>query len=319
LAFLGNPTAALTEEKQPHAAFGSARLEMTTAIVPYSASPSSVVGTEQDSDTLVSKPHDWQAYARAQPAARAIPTEKLVPLNLDLTSAIVTATGALPRILPFRASAAALSAFDIANFDELDTYIRAAIHAHTQVRIASAPPSALEELTLQGTALRRTLLKDAEALLSRDLLEPDCLRNFDARTGYRKLAFDLMGLAGLFRDHWPEITGRTGVITEELDRAELIGDQLVTLVGLRARTPAAIAEAAEQRRRHFTLLVRAYDQVRRAIGYLRFDEGDLEASAPSLYTGKQRKRRAATAHAPAPAPNQTQVPIPESAQLSTPH
>jgi hypothetical protein len=292
---------------------------MTTAIVPYSASPSSVVGTEPNSDTLVSLPHDWQAYARAQPAARAIPAKKLIALNLSLTSVVVKATGALPQILPFRASAAALSAFDITNFDELDTYIRAAIHAHTRFRIVSAPPSSLEELTLQGTALRRTLLKDAEALLSRKLLEADCLRNFDARTGYRKLAFDLMGLAGLFRDHWPEIAGRTGVITEELDRADLIGNQLVAVIGLRARTPAVIAEVAEQRRRHFTLLVRAYDQVRRAIGYLRFDEGDLEAIAPSLYTGKKRKRRNATAHTPAPAPAQTQTPSPQSAQLSTPH
>ena len=45
------------------------------------------------------------------------------------------------------------------------------------------------------------------------------------------------------------------------------------------------------RQRAFTLLVRSYDEIRRAVVFVRWAEADADAFAPSLYT-KSRKLRA---------------------------
>ncbi|WP_437980893.1 hypothetical protein [Sorangium sp. So ce117] len=52
-------------------------------------------------------------------------------------------------------------------------------------------------------------------------------------------------------------------------------------------------EAADRRARAFSLLVHAYDQTRRAVAYLRWDEEDADTIAPSLYKGRTGR---ATAH-----------------------
>jgi hypothetical protein len=60
----------------------------------------------------------------------------------------------------------------------------------------------------------------------------------------------------------------------------------VSAVGSREEAPANVAEVAQQRQRNFTLFVKAYDEVRRAVSFLRWKEGDLDRIAPSLYSGR---------------------------------
>jgi hypothetical protein len=67
--------------------------------------------------------------------------------------------------------------------------------------------------------------------------------------------------------------------------------RLMTGVGVKERTPAAIAEVSLTRQRAFTLLVRVYDHMRRGVSYLRWDEGDVDTIAPSLYAGRNTARR----------------------------
>ncbi len=47
------------------------------------------------------------------------------------------------------------------------------------------------------------------------------------------------------------------------------------------------------RARAFTLFSRAYDQVRRAVNVLRWDEGDADSIAPSLYAGRGGRGKSA--------------------------
>ncbi len=103
---------------------------------------------------------------------------------------------------------------------------------------------------------------------------------------YKNLTFALMALAGLLRDNWQKIATKTATTSDDLDQAELIGDQLVNAVGTREQTPSSVADITEQRQRNFTLFLNAYDEVRRAITFLRWKEDDLESVAPSLYSGR---------------------------------
>ena len=226
------------------------------------------------------------AFERALPAAQALAASELVPINIDLPSAITATVGRLPAIMALREDAEALVRFDIAAFDQLETYTLATAYAHTLYMGASSPPEAIVGLNERGMQLRKTLYIDAVALATRNLISGDRIGAFKANIGYKNLAFDLMALAAILRRNWDKISGRTAITADDLDQAESIGERLVSAVGSRKKATTSISEAAAQRQRNFTLLLNAYDQVRRAVTFLRWNEGDADRIAPSLYSGR---------------------------------
>lgn len=232
-----------------------------------------------------------EAFEQALPAAAAINDDDLMPVNVDVPSAVATALGALPKILAYRADAAKLPGFDISHFDQLQLHTFAVGHAHAKFLAASAPPEAIAALNDRGMKLRDTMYLDAVALAHRGLINGDRMAEFKTNVGYKNLAFDLLGLATLLRENWDKIASRTGIQMSELDEAELLGRQLMDAVGAREQAPATAAQVQAQRQRNFTLFSRSYDQVRRAIGYLRWDDDDIEQICPSFYAGRGGSRR----------------------------
>jgi len=100
----------------------------------------------------------------------------------------------------------------------------------------------------------------------------------------------------------------------ELDQAEDLSERLLHAVAMRENQSNALAEAIQKRLQVFTLLVNAYDQARRAIAFLRWQEGDLEEIAPSLYAGRGRKKDEPAQPVPPPAtPANPAAPPPTSA------
>ena len=232
-----------------------------------------------------------EAFDQALPATAAISEDELMPVNVDVPSAVATALGALPRILAYRADAAKLPGFDISHFDQLQLHTFAVGHAHAKFLAASAPPEAIAALNERGMKLRDTMYLDAVALAHRGLINGDRMAEFKTNVGYKNLAFDLLGLATLLRENWDKIASRTGIQISELDEAELLGRQLMDAVGAREQAPATAAQVQAQRQRNFTLFARSYDQVRRAIGFLRWDTDDIEQICPSFYAGRGGSRR----------------------------
>jgi hypothetical protein len=113
-------------------------------------------------------------------------------------------------------------------------------------------------------------------------------------------------LAALIRDVWPKIAGKTMLQASELDQAETLADRIVTAVGHREQGPAVVATAAEDRQRAFTLFLNTYNQVRRAVHFLRWDQGDADAIVPSLYAvGRSARRKGEETEEPAPSANST--------------
>jgi hypothetical protein len=142
------------------------------------------------------------------------------------------------------------------------------------------PESWLPEL------VRRVATTDAVALAGRGLISGDRIGDFKANVGYKNVTYDLVGLASLLKQNWGKIAGKTAIQASELDAAEALAGQLISALSARDQMPVLIASAAVQRQRNFTLFAQAYDQVRRAISYLRWDNEDLERIAPSLYGGR---------------------------------
>jgi len=74
----------------------------------------------------------------------------------------------------------------------------------------------------------------------------------------------------------------------QVHEAALLGPSL--LVALAEEPLPKSSDASDTRQRAFSLLVTAYDEVRRAVTFVRWAENDVDAFAPSLYA-KSRKRR----------------------------
>ena len=148
------------------------------------------------------------------------------------------------------------------------------------------------------------------ALSKRGLIDGARLKELKGPQGHRNLAFDLLALVAMMREKWTELQGRTGIQAQELDTAEVLGDRVISGVGAREQGPAVVVAAADKRQRAFSLFVKAYDQARRAICFLRWDHGDMDTVAPSLYAGRGGSKRrgpetsevAPTPPAAAPAP-----------------
>jgi hypothetical protein len=214
----------------------------------------------------------------------------------------MTVIGALPRIMTFREQASQLIEYELKNFDNLESYALALMHAQGEYVSASAPPEPLLALHEEGITLRDNLYSDALALANRGLVNVEPLKVFKAALGYKNLADDLLGLSSLLRRSWEKIGARTTTTMAELDQAEDLSERLLHAVAVRENASNVLADAIQKRRQVFTLLVNAYDQVRRAISFLRWEEEDLDEIAPSLYAGRARSKSEPEQLQPPPPP-----------------
>lgn len=225
------------------------------------------------------------AYARRLEEIRAVPDDQLASLNIDVRDAISIVLGAIPKVGKLRDRMAKLPEFDVSIVDGLRDYAGATAVASSRHSIALAPADDIERLKGEARVLRATIRADALALARRGLIDRSRFARLRGNPGYSNLAFGLMAWASLMEDCWDTIQGKTPLGLEEIQHARQLGERLVVAVGARKRGPK-IAETARIRHQAFTLMVRAYDQVRRGITFLRWSEGDVDTIAPSLYAGR---------------------------------
>ena len=232
-----------------------------------------------------------QAFVRIEPELREL-SGNLWHVNVDIEAAVTTVLGVLPKIDWLRSEGPAhLADFDVARFDKLEDYALALGYAHAAYRATAEPVDTVPALAAEAAEVRGVLLSDAAALAKRGLLDPARVAKLHSPGGYGNIVFDVLGLVSLFRESWNHIENKTALRPGELDRAELSADGLLTAIGRRQRAHAVVSVAADVRHRAFTLMMRAYDEVRRALLYLRWHEGDADEFAPSLYAGRGKRRR----------------------------
>jgi hypothetical protein len=229
-----------------------------------------------------------EAYERVHPEMVARGESNLPAITLDIQTATATGRGAIVNILPFREQLhSEVPKFDVTLLDKLDTYAQALLQAEANYRVSTAPPEALVALGENGVKLRALLLSDAIALVNRELLNSKSLDNLKGPNGYRNISSDILTVSTLLRTNWSTISSKTGVTLAELDQAETLADQLNESFGIREQTPAKAAAAALERQQAYALFIEAYDQIRRAVSFLRWDKGDADTIAPSLYAANR--------------------------------
>jgi hypothetical protein len=220
-----------------------------------------------------------------------------------VVSTVTTALGILPKLAKLRSSIEKLPDFNHALVLNFETYAMALYEAHADYLSATRPKEALPDMVEEATKLRDLLYADAQALIQRDLLDPQEIREVRTGIGYKALAVDLTLLGESLQRRWELVQSKTALQLDELLRAQQLAKELLRVVGEREQAPAVAAEAAANRSRAFVLYLRAYDEVRRAVTFLRWKEGDWDLIAPSPYAGRAapKKKPEATAEPPAAA------------------
>ncbi len=203
-----------------------------------------------------------------------------------------------------------------AQIASLEDYAEAAAEANMRFETATAPPDDIVALTKTAMKMRETLRIDATALANRGLIDKNRLSAFKGDIGYKSVGFELLGWASVMHDAWATIQNKTPITEQELVDAKALAEQLIRAAGVREQTPAMVAEVAHIRRQAVTLMINAYDQTRRAIGFLRWNEDDLESIAPSLYGGRVRHPKDAPPPQPVPP---TPPPAPEPVKPAHTH
>jgi len=261
-------------------------------------------GTENDTQLTTRLPDPFgEAYRRRLPEILAVADEDLWPVNLDVRGAVMAVLGSLPEIRALQGQTSNLPRLDPSLVDALEDYALSTGEASARYVTAVTPKEDIVALNAAAVKQRDQLRTDALALASRGLMDPARLARFKGIVGYKNTGFELLSYANLFMECWPKIAGKTPVTLEEIHDAKRLGVRLVEAAGLREQAPIVVAEVARIRQRAFTLLMRAYDEVRRTVIFLRRRDGDADEIAPSLYAGRGgRKRPVAPPAAPALAP-----------------
>lgn len=247
-------------------------------------------------------PQAKAAFDRIIPELDALSTDALIPINIDIPRSISLVLGVLPGLLALRPTIAEhLPTHDLGLLDRLETYALAAWYAHLLWLSSGGAENALKPLLAEAVPLRENLLSDAEALARRGLLDADAVAEIRAGHGHMDTANDLVALSALFTASWPEIASKTAATEDEVKRAGELGPQILAALGVREHGVAPLpTDATDKRARAFSLFVHAYAQTRRAVAYLRWDEGDADEIAPSLYKGRRGRGASSTETAAEP-------------------
>jgi hypothetical protein len=240
-------------------------------------------------------------FEQLQSERDALKLEELVRPNVDVGRAVGMVLVSEPKIAALRrAMERELPEFDAGVVDRLRPVALAAGYANV-VFGPSPEETANKRLIAEATKLRVRLVRQAKALVEVELIEAAVVDKIRHIRTHRGLANNLIALSHLFRKEWDEIENVTVVSDEEVRRAGKLGMSLLEQLGSKDVASAAESEAsraAEIRVRAYTLLAKTYDEVRRAVIYMRWRYGDADEIAPSFHV-RVRRRPGAQPAAPA--------------------
>jgi len=242
--------------------------------------------TEINTSVAIDQSNADEAYDNVLPEAMGLNPDLLVTMNLDVPTCTITAMGVLEKLPAYRDRILALPHTPTERFGNFQTYVLALFSAQGRYTFATTPPEPLPELLAEATEKRDVLITEAKALAARKLMNGDLLKELTGTHGYKNVAFDLSGLSRMFKTSWPTIQGKTGLQMSEMEEADKLALRLAAAIAHRSASPEVAAAATDVRQRMFTIFADVYDQLRRAIAYLRWDEGDVDEIIPSLYAGR---------------------------------
>lgn len=247
--------------------------------------------TEQNTTLKIPQPRLRDALERAIPETAQLTHQDLLPLNLDPLATASMIQAVLPGIIELKPQISILlRELDLKPIDQLDLYALALIQSHIDYVSIKSPPDVFYAW-MRETELRERLVFDIKALAHRGLLAGIPQSQLRTFKGYKNVARDILTFANLLRASWNTISAKCVVSKAELDRAEVLAEELIRLRGHREHSSRSLEDAALRRQQVFTVLMNAYSQARKAVTFVRWEIGDADRIAPSPYSGKRVSRK----------------------------
>jgi hypothetical protein len=248
------------------------------------------------------------AYEAALPEIEAVAETDLSKIVVDVMTVVPRVLGKLPKLRELRPSILEeMPKLDITKFDKLEMYTLALFRAQTALAFATKDDHGLPERAERLVKVRELWLAELTVLRTRGFVsgEPSGLLG---PNGYKNVAFDVTACAQFIRSNWSAMAGKSNITMAEVEEVEKLADYVTAMVQLRLESGDAAQRATLLRNKAFTLFLEAYEVARRAATAIRWDEGDAEDFAPSLYSGRTKKRELRGAEPTAPAGSNLGVP-----------
>jgi hypothetical protein len=217
----------------------------------------------------------------------ALAPSEVASVNLDVNRAAGLVLNVIPGIEALRPELARLPGLDMAAIDGLRERALALIYANAIL----GPRKPRSKGLFAAARKLRARLRVQVAHLANEwgYLDPAIVERVSGKNTGLALARDLITLTGALRSRWSDVEPRTPLEEADLDDAEQLAMDLMRETG--ARRLRRRAERHDDRARAFTLLVRAYEEARHGVRYVRRHNGDADAIAPSLYASPCRRDR----------------------------
>jgi hypothetical protein len=219
---------------------------------------------------------------------RALSPEELRMVNVDTSAAAIQGIRVARRVRALRPQLVELCGeARIARTDRLELLARALMSAHASEMIVERGPD-LSPLSIRVHARRELLKAEVDSLVTRGLLPATVTENLHRKHGYRNASFDVLQLVSALRSRWDAVKEKVGVTLADIDAAEGAAHQLA--IGSARQARPQPSPAADLRMRAFTLFFATYEELRRAVHFLRWYEGDADRIAPPLWSGRPAKK-----------------------------
>ncbi len=243
---------------------------------------------------------DRLAFERTARTRQAMDPNDSPHYVLEAFHAAGTALTIAPRLEKYRKAMAKLWGFDLVHLDRLPDLARALRFCQTEIVRRAARVSQRPELLAEGYQLRGRMLAYAEALTYSDRFEAELVARVRQGSGQRDLVEDLIVLSDEFLRRASVIGPETPVTRENLERAAEIAHELNLQVGQGAELDLPHSKLLDERRKLGGLLLRSHDELRRAMTYLRWRQGDAAKLVPSLHVPSGARRAADPSPEPQP-------------------
>lgn len=237
------------------------------------------------SSVVVTNSAEFEA-TRAERAAIAKPTRT----TFDVVSAYVVVGTSLPRIRAYTEQLASIGAFDLTLLDRVLVYGRAAIYALQRERALSPPKSeAHPKLVREMERLHARFFNTAKYLVAMGLMDEGILSAARSGRSVVARALDLGTIAIEFNAERARLGSQLILTVEEVARACAISYSIIESLAARTVAERTPSEFKHDRQRAATVFLEAWDEIRRAVHWVRWHEGDASELAPSLFDTADRR------------------------------
>lgn len=241
------------------------------------------------------------AFESLLPRYKAMAPESLATLNADAARAAIAALGVAARAnepeLLARFKSLPAKEFNIANVEELPTMAWACWYAATEDQKSRATQTEAKlpaELVQKAVAMEARMQACCEYHLNDHPEVGPHLAALRAGIGHQDLAADLLGYAGMYRDHWDLLSSdKKHFRATDADDAVKVAEEMIATLGARLSPEARLA--ADHLVRAWTLLLDTYEEVASTGRWLLRHDPKAAQAFPSLFSMVRRRRSRAKA------------------------